>query len=330
MGGRPASPNWGTIAAFPPTLARHMKPRGLSPYLLLVLTTLFWSGNFVLARSVRMEIPPLGLSFWRWAVAAALLLPFVWRGMVREWPLVRVNLGLVLLLALLGVAAFNSLVYIGVQTTTASNAVLLQSVIPLLIILLSWLLLGTRIGLAQGVGIALSLAGVLVIVTQGQPERLLRLALVEGDLWVLGAVFSWALYSVFLRHLPPGLGGLTLLGYTVSLGALIILPFYLGEIAAGRTFSLTPVSVGSILYVAVFPSLLAYLFWNRAVEQVGPNRAGQFIHLMPVFGSLLSVLLLGERLHGYHLAGVLLVAAGIYSAMLLGRTPAAVADTREA
>ncbi|HEB97306.1 MAG TPA: DMT family transporter [Sedimenticola thiotaurini] len=301
-----------------------MKPRGVSPYLLLVLTTLFWSGNFVLARSVRLDVPPLGLSFWRWALAAALLLPFVWRTMVRDWPLVRANLGLVILLALLGVTGFNTFVYLGVQTTTASNAVLLQSVIPLLIILLSWLLLGVSITLAQGLGIALSLAGVLVIVTRGEPGRLLQLALVEGDLWVLAAVVSWALYSVFLRRLPAGLGGLTLLGYTVSIGVLAILPLYLGETLGGRTMTLEPVTIGSVLYVAVFPSLVAYLFWNRAVGEVGPNRAGQFIHLMPVFGSLLSVLLLGERLYAYHLAGILLVALGIYSATFWRHPSAAV------
>lgn len=307
-----------------PAAATIMKARGVSPYLLLVLTTLFWSGNFVLARSVRLDVPPLGLSFWRWALAAALLLPFVWRTMVRDWPLVRANLGLVILLALLGVTGFNTFVYLGVQTTTASNAVLLQSVIPLLIILLSWLLLGVSITLAQGLGIALSLAGVLVIVTRGEPGRLLQLALVEGDLWVLAAVVSWALYSVFLRRLPAGLGGLTLLGYTVAIGVLAILPLYLGETLGGRTMMLEPVTIGSVLYVAVFPSLVAYLFWNRAVGEVGPNRAGQFIHLMPVFGSLLSVLLLGERLYAYHLAGILLVALGIYSAIFWRQPSAAV------
>jgi len=298
-----------------------MNKSGVSPYLLLILTTLFWSGNFVLARFVRLDVPPIGLSFWRWTMAATLLLPFVWRDMQRAWPLARRHLGLITVLALLGVTNFNTFIYLGVQTTTASNAVLLQSVIPLLIILLSWLVLREGISLPQGVGIMLSLAGVLVIIAQGEPHRLLALAVVRGDLWVLGAVISWALYSVLLKRLPRGLGGFALLGYSVTIGVLGILPLYLWEIGSGRFVVFNQVTIGSVLYVAIFPSLLAYLFWNRAVGQVGPNRAGQFIHLIPVFGSLLSVLLLGETLHMYHLAGVLLVALGILSATLWRRIP---------
>ena len=296
-----------------------MSAKGVSPYLLLVLTTLFWSGNFVLARSVRLEVPPIGLSFWRWTLAGALLLPLVWRDMRRAWPLVRSHPGLVTGLALLGVTGFNTFVYLGLQTTTAANAVLLQSVVPLFIILLSWLVLRIGITLHQGTGILLSLAGVLVIVTRGDPQRLLSLEVSGGDLWVLAAVISWSLYSVYLKRLPPGLNGFALLGYTVAIGVLGILPLYLWEMGQGRFVVLSPVTIGSVLYVALFPSLLAYLFWNRAVAQVGPGRAGQFIHLIPVFGSLLSVLLLGERLHLYHLAGVSLVALGIFSATLWRR-----------
>ena len=291
-----------------------MRRFSVSPYLLLVLTTLFWSGNFVLARSVRLEVPPIGLSFWRWAFAAALLLPFVWRDMWRHRSLVRANLRLVLALALFGVASFNTLIYLGLQTTTASNAVLLQSVMPLVIILLSRLLLGIQVTAMQALGILLSLGGVLIIVTRGDLNTLLGVDLVQGDLLVLSAVFVWGLYSVLLKRLPPGLGGLTLLGYTIALGVVFIAPVYAWEISSGVTMRLSWVTINSVLYVAVFPSLLAFLFWNRAVGEVGPNRAGQFIHLMPVFGSLLSVVFLGERLYRYHLIGILLVAFGIYLA----------------
>ena len=281
-----------------------------------MLTTLFWSGNFVLARFVRLDVPPVGLSFWRWLVAAVLLLPFIWRDMRGHWPLVRDNLWLVLALALFGVTSFNTLIYLGVQTTTASNAVLLQSVMPLVIIVLSRLLLRTRVTAAQSVGILVSLAGVLVIVTRGDLSLLLGLHLVQGDLLVLTAVFTCGLYSVLLRWLPPGLGGLPLLGYTITFGVLLIAPVYAWEIGTGPAMRLNWVTVNSVLYVAVFPSLLAYLFWNRAVNEVGPNRAGQFIHLMPVFGSLLSAVFLDERLYLYHLTGILLVAIGLLLATL--------------
>ncbi len=295
-----------------------MKRIAVSPYLLLVLTTLFWSGNFVLARLVRLDVPPVGLSFWRWTLAGLLLLPLVWRDMLRSWPLVRRHFWLVAALALLGITNFNTFVYLGLQTTTATNGVLLQSVIPLIIILLSWLILGVRINRWQGLGIIASLAGVLMIITRGDPASLLGLNLVRGDLWILAAVFSWGLYSILLRKLPQGFGGLSLLGYTISLGVLGIAPFYLIETGSGLVVQLNQITIFSVLYVAIFPSLLAYFFWNRAVGEVGPNRAGQFIHLIPVFGSLLSVVLLGERLYLYHMWGVLLVALGIFLGVFLG------------
>ena len=291
-----------------------MKLPQVSPYLLLVLTVLFWAGNFVLARAVRLEVPPVGLSFWRWTLAAAILLPFVWREMRASWPLVRRHLLLMAALSLFGVASFNTLVYSGLQTTTASNAVLLQSIVPVVILLLARLLLGSRVKALQTLGILVSMTGVLVIVTRGEPGLVLEFGVGRGDLLILAAVFSWAVYSVLLKKLPPGLEGLSLLGYTVLMGVLFILPWYLWEAASGARMVLSGVTLTSVLYVAVFPSLLAYLFWNRAVGEVGPNRAGQFIHLMPVFGSLLSVVFLGERLYVYHLAGILLVAAGIYLA----------------
>ncbi|MCP5416195.1 MAG: DMT family transporter [Chromatiaceae bacterium] len=288
-----------------------MTKRSISPYLLLVLVTLFWAGNSVVARYIRLEMPPISLSFWRWAVAGALLLPFVWRDMRRDWPLVKANQGTVALLALLGVTNYNTFLYLALQTTTASNALLLVSTMPLVIILLSRLILGSSIQLRQSLGITASMAGVAVIVAHGELKRLLELNLSSGDLWVLAAVFSWGAYSVLLKRRPVGLDGMSLLGYTVVIGTMFILPLYLWELGTGRTVNLNPLTLSSVFYVALFPSLLAYLFWNHAVEEVGPNRAGQFVHLVPVFGTLMSVFLLGERLHGYHYAGISLVAVGI-------------------
>ena len=286
----------------------------VSPYLLLVLTTLFWSGNFVLARYVRLDVPPVGLSFFRWAVAGAILLPFVWKGMVREWPLVRRHIALVLVLSILGVANFNTFVYLGLQHTTASNGVLLQSVMPLMIIGLARLILRTSIRPTQVIGILVSTCGVISIVVRGDVSALAHLDINRGDLWILAAILSWGLYSVVLKKLPPGINPLSFLGYAVSFGVLAILPLYLWEVSTGRTMGLDSVTVGSVAYVAVFPSLLAYMFWNHAVHQIGPERAGQFIHLVPVFGTLLAVMFLGEVLYPYHLVGIALVAAGIYLA----------------
>lgn len=286
----------------------------VSPYLLLVLTTLFWSGNVVLARLVRLDVPPIGLSFFRWAIAGLILLPFVWRLMVDEWPVVRRNIGLVLVLALLGITNFNTFIYLGVQSTTAANGALLQSIIPLVIIGLSRVILKTIIRPAQVIGILVSMWGVLNIVTGGDITALVGLDINRGDLWILAAVCTWGLYSVVLKKLPPGITPLSFLGYAISFGVLGILPLYLWEISMGKTMALNLVTAGSVAYVALFPSILAYMFWIHAVHQIGPERSGQFIHLIPVFGSLLAVLFLDEMLHLYHLVGIVLVAAGIYLA----------------
>mgnify|MGYP001060505829 FL=1 len=282
-----------------------------SPYLLLVMTTLFWGGNFNVARAVSGEVPPLGLSFWRWMVAWMILLPLAYRSMWRARHLLVEHWLIVLLLAVSGVALFNSLVYLGLQTTTAINASLMQSVNPVFIILLSMLLLGNRPQARQWLGMLVSMAGAVVILTRGDVAVLRELKFAPGDLLVLLAVFLWGLYTVLLKKVPAELRGIPLLGYTVTLGTILILPFYLHETLSGRPLAITPASVASILYVAIFPSVLAYFFWNHATERIGPERTGQFSHLIPVFGILIATLVLGESLQAYHLAGILLVSAGL-------------------
>lgn len=282
-----------------------------SPYLLLVLTTLFWGGNFNVARAVVEEVPPLGLSFWRWMIALLILIPFAIGPMRRDRAYFAEHWKLVCFLALLGVTLFNSLVYLGLQTTTAVNASLMQSINPVFIILLSMLLLGNRSGPRQWIGVLISMSGALVILIRGDIAVMKTLDFREGDLIVIIAVFAWGLYSVLLKRLPPAFKGLSLLGYMIVIGTLMILPFYLLETIGGRTVPLSPVSVASILYVAIFPSVLAYLFWNHAITRIGPERTGQFTHLIPVFGILIAILLLGETLRAFHIAGIVLVAAGL-------------------
>ncbi|RCX26299.1 DMT family transporter [Thioalbus denitrificans] len=283
----------------------------VSPYLLLVLTTLFWSGNFVIGRAVRLEVPPIGLAFWRWALALAILLPFSWRLLARHWPVIRAHLPLLVVMGILGVTNFNTFVYLGLQTTTATNAVLLLSTTPVIIVGLSRLLHHEPVRPRQLLGIVLSLGGVLAIIARGDPQVLAGLSLAAGDLWVLAAVVSWALYSVLLQRRPAGLDPLAFLVFTIVAGVVTLAPFYLWESATGAVVRPSLVTLATVGYVAVFASILAFIFWNRAVAEVGPNRAGQFIHLIPVFGTLLSVVFLDERLHAYHLAGIVLIVAGI-------------------
>lgn len=280
------------------------------PYILLVLTVLFWSGNFILGRAVHADVPPVALAFFRWAGAFLIVVGFAVPHLRREWPVLLRHWRMLLLLSAVGIAAFNTLVYIGLGATTAINALLLQSALPVLIILFSYLLFGERTGVLALCGIAVSLAGVVTILTGGEPLAIVALVPNAGDVLVFLAVTSYALYSALLRR-RPSVHALSFLAVTFGLGAAMLLPFWLWELSAGAVMRLDRTTLLSIGYVAVFPSVLAYFCYNRGVQLIGANRAGQFIHLMPVCGSLLAVLILGEAFRPFHAVGMGLCFAGI-------------------
>lgn len=281
-----------------------------TPSLLLTISTLCWSGNFVLGRAMHEHVPPIGLAFWRWTGALLLVVGFAAPHLRRDWPALRAEPVRLLLLSFLGVASFNSLVYLGLNTTTATNAVLLQSVMPLLIFLASYLIYREAVQPIQVIALAISLAGVVAIISHGSVSALLSLSLRPGDGWVLLAVAFYALYSVLLRRRPQ-VHPLSFLAATFALGALMLLPVYAVEHLWVRQMHVDGPTLASIAYVAVFPSVVAYLCFNRAVELAGANRAGQYLHLMPAFGSALAALFVGERLQGFHWIGAALIAAGI-------------------
>lgn len=291
-----------------------------APYLLLALAALFWSGNFVVGRAVASSLPPVGLAFWRWAAATALVLVVARSHLGRDLGALRADWRIVVALAVLGVSAFNTLVYIGLHTTTAINGLVLQSAIPVFIVVCSFILYRDRAGPGQLFGILLSLAGVAVIAGQGSAAALRALSVNRGDGWVLAAVIAYALYSALLRKRPP-VHPLSLLAATFSVGTVLLLPFYIWEQASGSVLRVDGEAILAIAYVALFPGFLSYLFYNRGVELIGASRAGQFIHLMPVFGSLMAIAFLGESLRGFHLAGFALIGAGIGLATLGKRGP---------
>jgi len=197
------------------------------------------------------------------------------------------------------------------NTSSVANTVLINSTMPVFIVVIAWWMLGDRPSRRQGIGVALSLAGMLWIITRGQPSSLLATRFAGGDLWTLAAALSWSVYTVLLRFRPPALHPISLLTTIVFMGLLPLFPLFFWDLAAGRVVAPSWPVAGSIAYVALFPSVLAYLFWNRAVAQVGPAKAGIFIHLMPVFGIVLAALLLSEMPQQYHLVGVLLIFPGI-------------------
>lgn len=283
------------------------------PWLMMTLPPLFWAGNAVVARAMAGETPPISLAFWRWVAGALLILPFAWPHLRRDWPLARRHWPLLLAAALLGVSSFNTLLYIGLTTTTALNAVMLQTTMPVLVTLLSVILLGETVRARQGVGIALSLCGSLTLVAAGDPMRLLTLSLNRGDLWVLAAVAAYALYTILVRR-RPAIHPLSFVAITFCGGAAGLAPFWLWELQTVGPMPITPATLATIAYIATLPSIVAYLCFNRAVQLVGPTRAGLSTHLILVFGALFAITLLGEQAHAYHGVGVALIGLGLYLA----------------
>ncbi len=281
------------------------------PYLLLVLTTLFWSGNFVISRGMHAEIPPLALSFWRWLVALIIFSFFGFRHLWLQRKLVKKNLKFMVIQGTLGVTLFNSLVYLALQSTTAINAVLVNSCIPVLIAVCSWVMYRELLAIRQCIGVCISIFGVALIILHGKLSYLLNLDFNHGDVIVFIAAFVWALYSANLKKYPEGLHPFAYLSGIMIIGLFFIFPFYLGEMYTGKTLHLSQSSVITIVYVAVFASVLAFIFWNRAVRTIGANKAGPFIHLMPVFSTLLAVTFLGEQIYWFHIVGIVFIFTGI-------------------
>ncbi|PHQ13779.1 DMT family transporter [Marinobacter profundi] len=293
---------------------RLQQSSGLA-YLGLTLTTLFWAGNAVVARSVVDTIPPVSLAFWRWVLALVILLPIGLPGIRRHWTVILANWRPLLVLAVFSVSCFNTLLYQAAITTTVLNITLVNSTVPVVVALMAWLLLGDRMRSPQVLGIALALLGMLVIIGRGELATFRRLDFQPGDLWMVAAVLCWALFSVLLRRHQIPLPAFTFLTVQVAMGTLVLLPLYLVDaLMLSGGFSLTPAVVPPLLYVAIFPGILAYAFWNHGVHQVGPSRSAMFMYLNPVFAAVLAGLFLDERLSLFHLAGGLLILAGLFLA----------------
>ena len=279
-------------------------------YMFLILPPLFWAGNSVLARGVAQLIPPVTMSFWRWFLALMILLPFTWRQTLRDWPLIRRHWVIITLLGIFGIASFNTLLYTAAHTTTAINIALMQSVMPVVIVLISFVIYRERISRWQLCAIALCTIGAGYIVIRGDWQRLVHLRLVSGDMLMLLAVVLYALYSVLLRQ-RPAIHQLSFLTASFTVGVVLLLPLYLWEMGHVPPLELTRPIVISLAYLALLPSIASYLFWNRGVHEIGANRAGLFINLIPLFASVLAVLFLGERFSAYHVVGIAFIASGL-------------------
>lgn len=277
----------------------------------MLLPPLFWAGNAVAGRIAVGQLPPIALAFWRWLFALLLILPFGLPRVAAQWNEVRRRWKVLSMVALFSVTAYNTLLYVALTSTTAVNATLVSAAIPVAIVLLSRVWLGETVGIRQAAGIAISLAGVVLVIARGDPDNLLKLGLQPGDVWVLAAVVSWAIYSVLLRRHPSSLSPLALLTVQMILGWLFLVPFYLWELTTDQVFLLTWQSAGLIAFVAIFPSILAYHLWNQGVAKLGANLAGQYTYLIPVFTAVLAALFLGESFRWFHAAGLVAIIGGI-------------------
>jgi drug/metabolite transporter (DMT)-like permease len=280
------------------------------PYLLLSLAALCWAGNIVLGRYVAGHVPPMTLSCIRWIGSCLMLLPFAWPHLIRDWPVLRRHLPLMLALSTTGFALNNALFYWGLQFTQALNALLIQSSGPLFIALWALVLFGIKLTWAQLAGIALSLFGVLTIILRGDPAALAAIRFNLGDLMMTGALVAFGLYSALMLRRPVT-HQLSLICFTMACGALLLLPPSIWEYANGIRLQFDATTMMTLVYVVIFPSTLAYLFFNRGIAAIGPNRAAPFFHLVPVFGSVMAILLLGEEPRLFHIAGYIMVLAGV-------------------
>jgi drug/metabolite transporter (DMT)-like permease len=302
-----------------PQTSPHHHPPTLSPaaaIALLVLASTFWGGNIFVGRAVHEAVPPVALSFWRWVIAFFILLPFAWPKLRRDWSAILRHWRMLTLLAFFGMAAFNTSVYLAVNYTTATNAALLFATCPVMVPVLSWAIDREAITGRIVLAILVSLLGAAVVVTRGELAQILQLRFNRGDLIMLGAVFSWAVYTALLKRRPSELHPQSQFAAIMVIATVLLFPIYLWEALAVRSMPLTGDALMALAYVVVFASLLAFYSFGRGIEVLGPNRGGLFLHLIPVSAALLAVVFLGERLQPYHGLGTAAIVAGIALASL--------------
>ena len=290
-----------------------------SPYLAVTVAMLCWAGSTVVVRGLRDEAPPMGLSFWRTLLGAMIVLPFAWRPMMQQIHLIRRHFWIMLLLASLLFVGGNAVLFLSLQYTIAINVGVLNSFEPLIIIIAAWAIFRDRVTFNQVAGVLVSLLGVFALIGRGDPRAILALDFNLGDILVLGAYVSWALYAVYLRLAPRALDQRVMLFLLLFLGALLLIPFYLIEWAVDRPMTFGLPSIAAIVGLALFSSVIAVFLWNYSIQHLGPSLAGIFIHLIVAFTVVMAIAFLGEVFAWFHGVGVALIGAGIYLSIYRGR-----------
>ena len=282
-------------------------------YLMLTLCAFFWSGNFIVGKFATLyEVPPLTLNFFRWLIVWIILIPFTFKDIFLNIKIIKEKFYSILLMSITSISIFNSVVYYSLNFTQVLNGALMISTIPVLIIFISFIFRVEKINFNQVLGLIFSITGVIIIITQLEFSRLTRLDLNKGDLWLLVAMLSWAIYSTMLKTHKTGLNYLTFISVIVTLGLIFLFPQFLFEFNNQELIKFNFTFILIISYVVLFAGLGAYIFWNKAVLIVGPSRAGIFLHLMPVFSSFMAIFLLNEKFMNFHVFGAIAIILGIY------------------
>ena len=285
----------------------------IKAYIILILATFFWAGNFIVGKVATLfEIPPISLNFYRWFFAWIVLAPFTMRQVILSKSIIKKNIFSILIMSFTSISVFNSAVYYGLNYTQVLNGVLLISTIPILIIVISSIFKTEKINILQILGVLVSLSGVIIIITKMQLQKLLHFQLNKGDLWILVAMLSWSIYSIIIKEKKINLKPFVLLQTLITFGVIMLTPFYLLEISSGKHIPLNIPVFLTIAYVVLFAGIGAYIFWNKAVMTIGPNRSGVFLHLMPVFSSIMAIGLLRESFAKFHFVGALFIVTGIF------------------
>lgn len=283
-------------------------------YLFALGATAIWSGNFIIARGLSESIPPISLAFWRWTVAVIVFLPFALKPLIAEWNIIKKHIPYLCITSLLGITVFNTLIYFAGHTTTAVNLSLISITFPVFIIILSWMFFGERITAYKGLGILLVVIGVVLLITKGNFLSLLKISFAIGDLWMLLAAITFAVYTILLKRRPENISILAFQLSTFVLGLIFLSPFFIWEYATIPHVGFDPKTVFLILYVGIFASLVAFTLWNKAIVTIGPSKAGMIYYTLPIFSGLSASIFLKENISIIHLYSVLLILSGIFIA----------------
>jgi len=281
-------------------------------YLLLIFTTIFWSGNFIVGKAASLyQIPPFSLNFYRWFFAGLILFPFTFKELINKKNYIFKNIGFFIILGISSITIFNSIVYYSLYYTQVISGVLMISTIPVWIIFIASILNIEKTNVFQIIGVGLSLIGVICIITKADLDLIKNLDFNKGDLSMIVAMFAWAVYSALLKKKKYEISQLALLQVVIILGLIFLIPIYFIEMNLGHTIVLGLPFYLTLSYVVIFPGLLAFFFWIKGISIIGANRAGVFLHLMPIFGAIMAMIIFDEKFMYYHLLGAIFILAGI-------------------